>query len=67
MLFGLSESNKCVFCFQIMVFLADCLCPSKRHRPQQYPYSSKCDIVSKPLNFVLNEPFYTSLCDKMDT
>ncbi|XP_019406510.1 PREDICTED: thioredoxin-related transmembrane protein 1 isoform X2 [Crocodylus porosus] len=25
----------------IMVFLADCLCPSKRHRPQQYPYSSK--------------------------
>ncbi|XP_019373898.1 PREDICTED: thioredoxin-related transmembrane protein 1 isoform X1 [Gavialis gangeticus] len=25
----------------IMVFLADCLCPSKRHRPQQYPYSKK--------------------------
>ncbi|XP_038612658.1 thioredoxin-related transmembrane protein 1 [Tachyglossus aculeatus] len=25
----------------IMVFVADCLCPSKRQRPQQYPYSKK--------------------------
>lgn len=29
-------------CFQMMVFLADCMCPSKRHRPPQlHPQSSK--------------------------
>ncbi|XP_001362405.1 thioredoxin-related transmembrane protein 1 isoform X1 [Monodelphis domestica] len=25
----------------VMVFVADCLCPSKRNKPQQYPYSKK--------------------------
>uniref|UniRef100_A0A8V0Z9Z9 Thioredoxin related transmembrane protein 1 n=1 Tax=Gallus gallus TaxID=9031 RepID=A0A8V0Z9Z9_CHICK len=27
----------------IMVFLADCLCASKKHRPAQYPYSSRSE------------------------
>lgn len=33
--------------FQMMVFLADCLCPSKKHRPPQYPYSSKPIVYFK--------------------
>uniref|UniRef100_A0A8B9NVX9 Thioredoxin-related transmembrane protein 1 n=1 Tax=Apteryx owenii TaxID=8824 RepID=A0A8B9NVX9_APTOW len=39
----------------IMVFLADCLCPSKRHRQQQYPYSKKLAPESAQLLKKLDE------------
>ncbi|XP_067410863.1 thioredoxin-related transmembrane protein 1 [Emydura macquarii macquarii] len=39
----------------IMVFLADCLCPSKRHRPQQYAYQKKLTPESSQLLKKLDE------------
>ncbi|XP_074852306.1 thioredoxin-related transmembrane protein 1 isoform X2 [Carettochelys insculpta] len=39
----------------LMVFLADCLCPSKRHRPQQYPYQKKFTPESARLLKKLDE------------
>ncbi|CAM4583202.1 unnamed protein product [Caretta caretta] len=39
----------------IMVFLADCLCPSKRHRPQQHHYQKKLAPESARLLKKLDE------------
>uniref|UniRef100_A0A8C3CIE0 Thioredoxin-related transmembrane protein 1 n=1 Tax=Cairina moschata TaxID=8855 RepID=A0A8C3CIE0_CAIMO len=39
----------------MMVFLADCLCPSKKHRPPQYPYSKKLAPESAHLLKKLDE------------
>ncbi|XP_009321229.1 PREDICTED: thioredoxin-related transmembrane protein 1 [Pygoscelis adeliae] len=39
----------------IMVFLADCICPSKRHRPPQYPHSRKLAPESAQLLKKLDE------------
>ncbi|OPJ81305.1 thioredoxin-related transmembrane protein 1 isoform B [Patagioenas fasciata monilis] len=39
----------------VMVFLADCICPSKRHRPPPYPYSRKLAPESAQLLKKLDE------------
>ncbi|XP_010167717.1 thioredoxin-related transmembrane protein 1, partial [Antrostomus carolinensis] len=39
----------------IMVFLADCICPSKRHRPPQYPHARELAPESAQLLKKLDE------------
>ncbi|XP_032547990.1 thioredoxin-related transmembrane protein 1 [Chiroxiphia lanceolata] len=40
-IFGLATLFSGLILGLMMVFLADCICPSKRHRPAQYPQSRK--------------------------
>ncbi|XP_042316956.1 LOW QUALITY PROTEIN: thioredoxin-related transmembrane protein 1-like [Sceloporus undulatus] len=39
----------------IMVFLADCICPSKKHRPPQYPNKKKLPDSAPPLETTSEE------------